>query len=67
MVSAVASDVLIVGGGVIGLACAFRLAEAGVGVALIEAGEQDGAATGPVGPRQACWRRSARPVSVSRT
>lgn len=46
MVSAGAGDVLIVGGGVIGLACAFRLAEAGADVALIEAGVGSGGGDG---------------------
>lgn len=44
-----AGDVLIVGGGVIGLACAFRLAEAGADVAVVEAGGGAGASWAAAG------------------
>lgn len=49
MVTAAINDVLIVGGGVIGLACAFRLAQAGAGVAVIEAGGGAGASWAAAG------------------
>ena len=48
------ADVIIVGGGVIGCACAYYLAKAGAGVALVEkreiAGEASGAAAGMLVP-----------------
>lgn len=49
MVTAAINDVLIVGGGVIGLACAFRLAQAGAGVAVIETGGGAGASWAAAG------------------
>jgi glycine oxidase len=39
-------DVVVVGGGVIGLSCAWRLAQAGARVAVLERGEPGGGATG---------------------
>ncbi len=42
-------DVLVVGGGVIGLACGFRLAEAGVIVAVVDAGGTAGASWAAAG------------------
>jgi glycine oxidase len=54
-------DIVIVGGGIIGSACAYELARAGTRVALVERGElaaeASGASAGLVGPRY-------RPMSV---
>ena len=44
-----AQDVLVVGGGVIGLACAFRLAEAGAVVTVVDIGDDTGASWAAAG------------------
>lgn len=48
-VVAPSADVLVVGGGVIGLACAYRLAEAGADVTVIDAGGAAGASWAAAG------------------
>ena len=54
-------DVAVVGGGAIGLACAWRAAQRGARVVVIDAGRARRAGTSP----RACSRRSPRPSSAS--
>jgi glycine oxidase len=60
-------DVIIVGGGIIGCACAYELARAGARVALVERGElaaeASGASAGLVGPR---YRPMSAPMAALR-